>query len=74
MNFSNQEEVDLKDGQKRIQITGCRAFGKQFENLKHGTIHELCDPPEGYIQGERGYWVMGVGEPVLVLYGEFKEI
>jgi hypothetical protein len=74
MNFSNQKEIDLKDGKKRIQITECHAFGSQFKNLTHGSIHELCEPAEGYKQGERGYWVMGVGEPVLVLYGEFKEI
>ena len=73
-NFNNLEEINLQDGKKRIQISKCHAFGRQFKNLIPGSIHELCNPPEGYKQGEKGYWVMGVGEPVLVLYGEFKVI
>jgi len=73
MNFSNQDKT-TDDGVKRIQVTHCHAFGKQFENLKKDSIHELVNPPEGYEQGDRGYWVQGVGEPVLVLHNECKEL
>ena len=54
----------------QIKIIHCNAFGKQFKNLTDGSIHDIIDPPEGYTQ-ERGEWVMGVSEPVLVLFSEF---
>jgi len=74
MEFSNQEPIDLKDGKKRIQIKDCHAFGPQFKNLTENSIHELVDPPEDYKQGDRGFWVQGVGEPVLVLHSELTEL
>lgn len=57
---------------KKIKITNCRAVGRQFENLTPGSIHEVIEPPAGY-DNSRGVWVMGVGEPVKVLFGEFEE-
>lgn len=53
-----------------MKILHCRAFGHQFENLTDGSIHEIIAPPDGQ-NNDRGVWVMGVGEPVLVLFGEF---
>ncbi len=80
---------------EKIQITECKAFGKFFENLTPGSIHEvltlqavrrrttiLLTPgsihevltaPEGG-RTEGGVWVMGVGEPVFVLNGEYKRV
>ena len=50
----------------KIKIKHCTAFGRQFENLTDGSIHEIIEPPAGE-NSNRGWWVMGVGEPVLVL-------
>lgn len=50
----------------KIKIKHCTACGPQFENLKDGSIHEVIAPPPGE-NDKRGWWVMGVGEPVLVL-------
>ena len=58
---------------EKIQITDCKAFGKFFENLTPGSIHEVLTAPEGgRING--GVWVMGVGGPVFVLDGEYKRV
>ena len=68
---------------EKIQITECKAFGKFFENLTPGSIHEVLTAPEGKLtpessaEGKRtegGVWVMGVGEPVFVLDGEYKRV
>ena len=50
----------------KIKIKRCEAFGPQFENLTPGSIHEVIKPPAGS-DDSRGWWVMGIGEPVLVL-------
>lgn len=54
-----------------IVITNCRACGKQFENLLKDSIHTVIPAPEGEKEDSIGVWVMGVGEPVKVLNGEF---
>jgi len=54
-----------------LKVTHCNAVGNQFENLTDGSIHPIIPPPEGR-DNRRGEWVMGIGEPVLLLYGEFK--
>lgn len=59
-----------KETIRAIQITRCEGVGKQFANLLPNSIHNVITPPKGYTNGERGYWVMGVGEPVLVLFNE----
>ena len=56
---------------KRLKVTRCTAHGKAFENLKPGSEHEIVFPPEGQDE-HRGWWVMGVGEPVLLLKGEYE--
>lgn len=57
----------------QIRITHCNANGKQFENLFPGSKHMIIPPPPGY-DNKRGEWVMGMGEPVLVLFNEFVYI
>ena len=64
----------LKDNKMKIKITKCEAFGKHFDNLTPGSIHEVIDCPfldEGEIEG---VWVMGVGEPVKVLTNEYETV
>lgn len=56
---------------RRIRIINCSAYGKAFENLKPGSIHDVISPPAGH-DNSRGVWVMGVGEPVKVLFGEYE--
>lgn len=57
----------------KIKITECRAVGKAFGNLTPDSIHDIIPPPKDK-DNSRGVWVMGVGEPVLVLFGEFQEV
>lgn len=47
------------------------AYGPAFENLKPGAIVEPVKAPTGQ-KHLSGIWVMGVGEPVRLLPGEFK--
>ena len=54
----------------RLKVTRCTAKGTQFENLVSGSVHEIIAPPAGE-SNKAGEWVMGVGEPVLLLWGEF---
>lgn len=58
---------------KQLQIIECRAVGPQFANLTPGSVHDIIAPPEGNDR-KRGEWVMGVGEPVKVLFDEFNYI
>lgn len=58
---------------KRIMVTDCKAFGDQFANIKPGSKHDIVPPPPGQ-NNKRGEWVMGVGEPVLLLAEEFVYI
>ena len=55
----------------KIQITQCTAVGRLFTNLIPKTIHYVVPAPEGY-DNSGGVWVMGVGEPVKVLFGEYE--
>lgn len=58
---------------KRIEIINCEAVGPQFANLTPGSRHDIINPPTGY-DNKGGVWVMGVGEPVKVLFREFSYI
>lgn len=58
---------------KQVKVKHCQAVGSQFANLKDGSIHTIIDPPHG-CDNKRGEWVMGVGEPVLLLAGEYTYI
>ena len=57
---------------KTIRVDNCSASGKQFSNLTKGTYHKIVTPPDGYVNGDRGAWVQGVGEPVKLLFDEFS--
>lgn len=59
---------------KVIRITRCTAMGPLFANLQPGTQHDVISPPEGYQNKPDRVWVMGAGEPVAVLVGEFQTI
>lgn len=54
-----------------IMITNCKAFGSEFSGLTPCSIHAIIQPPEGKNR-DKGEWVMGKTEPVLVLFGEFQ--
>ena len=54
-----------------VKVIRCDACGKAFANLTPGSIHKIVPPPDGE-KSSRGEWVMGVGEPVLLLFGEFS--
>lgn len=59
---------------EKIKVIKCTAFGTAFSNLEPGTIHDVVTPPEGYKNDHTGVWVMGVGEPVKLLMGEFSSL
>ena len=61
----------LKKG--KIRVIRCTAVGAQFKNLTPNSIHNVIDVPAGK-SSTRGVWVMGVDEPVMLLYGEFNFI
>lgn len=54
-----------------VKVIRCEACGKVFANLTPGSIHKVVPSPDGE-KSSRGEWVMGVGEPVLLLFGEFS--
>ena len=58
---------------KQIKITtGIHATGRQFANLIPGTVHDVVATPKDDSGRLAGVWVMGVGEPVKVLVGEYE--
>jgi hypothetical protein len=56
---------------KIVKVTYCRAHGRVFENITPNSIHDVVEPPKGYKNDHTGVWVMGVGEPVKLITGEF---
>lgn len=58
----------------KVKVTRCNAYGKVFSNLLPGSEHDVLTPPTGYKNDHEGVWVMGVGEPVKLLPGEFTKI
>jgi transcription elongation factor Elf1 len=65
------KEIEKPEPSGSIKIIDCYACGKQFANLIPDSIHTIIDPPSGYVNNDKGVWVMGVGEPVKVLNDEF---
>ena len=61
-----KKEIPLK-----IKVTRCTANGKAFSNLLPNSEHAVVTPPLGYRNDHTGVWVMGLGEPVKLLTGEF---
>jgi hypothetical protein len=64
----------VHDIPQKIQITLCTAHGEKFSNLTPDSTHLVVTPPTGQRNDSSGVWVMGVGEPVKVLYNEFKKL
>lgn len=57
----------------KVKVTHCTAMGGAFANLIPGSVHDIIEPPENENR-EHGEWVMGVGEPVLLLCREFTYV
>lgn len=59
---------------KEITITNLETADPRWSNLKKGSTHKVVEPPKGENEN-KGFWVMGVGEPVIVFFREceFKE-
>lgn len=66
-------KVKPVDIPEKVKVTVCGAFGPAFKNLTPDSIHYVVTPPDGYLNDHTGVWVMGVGEPVKLLVGEFTE-
>lgn len=58
---------------KQIRIKFCDAVGERFSNLTRGSVHRVIPTPKGE-HSNNGVWVMGVGEPVKVLFEEFEYV
>lgn len=65
-------EAEPFDVPKSVKVTHCFAHGRQFENMKPGSVHEVVTPPDGYKNDHTGVWVMGVGEPIKLLTEEYE--
>ena len=62
---------------RKVKVVRCNAGGGQFANLTPGSIHDIVETPQSErLKGgnKRGEWVMGVSEPVLLVFGEFTYI
>lgn len=53
-----------------VKVTRCMAVGSEFSGLTPGSVHRIVHPPKGE-NNNRGEWVMGKTEPVLLLSGEY---
>lgn len=65
---------------KIVKITSnivVNANNPAFAGLTIGNLHRVIDPPESdainYPNSRMSVWIMGQGEPVRILSGEFKE-
>jgi hypothetical protein len=45
---------------------------KYLKHLEVGTIHEVIERPKNNPAPERGIWIMGIDEPVKLLFHEFE--
>lgn len=72
-NCSNSAES--KKAGKKVRVIHCNANGRQFENLTPNSEHYIVDTPQQYVSKKlNGVWVMGVGEPVRLIPGEYTLI
>ena len=73
--FCKVKRTTPKNPASKIKITTCNASGLQFGNLLPNSIHKIIEPPEEHAEKSqnwlRGVWVMGIGDPVMVLNNEF---
>lgn len=57
----------------KVTVIECRAFGKAFENLTPGSVHEVIKIKNTFPgSGLFDVWVRGVGDNVKLLNKEFK--
>ena len=70
--FENGRHICTSKSSK-VKVKFCTAHGEAFANMTPGSIHEIIKPPQGQ-NAERGEWVMGCGEPVLLLWQEFEYV
>lgn len=69
----NPNQCSNADVAVRVKVSKCDTHGPQFRNLLPGSIHDVVESPDSkYKNGESGYWVMGIGEPVRLLPGEYR--
>ena len=68
----------MKNPVTKIKILRAIPCGAISKNLIVDSIHEVVEPPKEYKKklpnGDGGYWVMGIGEPVRVLNHECETI
>lgn len=69
MNCTGETPIPLK-----IKIRKCAGFGDYFDNLTPDSEHDVIVAPAGYSNSVNGVWVMGVGQPVMVLREEYEPI
>lgn len=74
MSCPHAEASDTDNIPKRVRVTHCNAFGEKFKNLTSDSEHDVVTPPSGYNNDHTGVWVMGIGEPVKMLAGEYTPI
>lgn len=59
---------------QKVKVIKCDAFGKAFANMTKDSEHDVVTPPDGYQNDHKGVWVMGVGEPIKLLNGEYTVV
>lgn len=70
---ADQHKVKKCRGIKKhdfVKVIHCTAVGSEFSCLTPGSVHRIVNPPKGE-NNERGEWVMGKTEPVLLLSREY---
>lgn len=60
---------------KRVRISNFKGNSPAFANLINGTEHDVVECPKEY-KSKYGsdVWVMGVGEPIRLLNGEYENV
>jgi hypothetical protein len=74
INNCTQTEDVMRNGNKgrKIIITHCSASGPAFTNITDRSEHTVIETPKEHKPNSRGVWVMGTGEPIMVLNNEFN--
>lgn len=60
-----------------IIVTNCTASNPAFKNITPDSTHKIINPPNtkpNDANWHRGVWVQGIGEPVMLLLSEFKQV
>ena len=62
--------IEIAPRVQQIKVIRKPTFDPAYANLVPGSVHDVVEAPVGE-NSDRGVWVMGCGEPVLLLFGEF---